>query len=331
MEWAPGQFQYPTFTGITSGGIGQQPGPGGWWGDTQAYGTKPQVPYPTTTAGQAIGGNIGNLGALYGLAGPINQFQAQQAGRQLEINDPGYLASQMQTMQNAAQLKAGQLPQDVINQQYLRGAERGIFTGTEGSPADNAAIMKGLDLTSLQAMQMGEGFANAAYQRTPQPGLFNPMSMMVTPEQTQAAEMARSLYASAPDPSAAARTSLGTALAGLGAGRGSVGAPGGGGVSTTNPYMTGYGGPQDLGMYYGGQLYGPGQAPTGGFPWSNPATAPYQDPWGQASPGAYGQEYNPTASEDTWGQTPTGAYGQEYNPNYQAPWNPYGEEFNPGG
>lgn len=252
------------------GGLVADPG-ASWfnntWGGSQAYGSKPTVPLPTTTAGQTIAGNIGNLGQLYGLAGGINQFQAQQAQNQLAQNLPGYREMINKSSGNIASMLAGRLPSDVVSQITQNAAARGIIMGGTDSPAGNAALMRALGLTSLGLQSTGEQELTGAIQRTPTGGLFNTASMMVTPEQQQAAMMAQALYNAAPDPSAAARASLANAQAGL---RGGLGTPMGGGAAlrgapSAGGMPTSYGpiGSQGQGQYYNGVWYPEGSAPSG--------------------------------------------------------------------
>ena len=271
-----------------------------------AYGTKPVVPSPINTAGQTIGGNIGNLGALYGLAGPVNQFQAKQAGGQIAANLPGYYDMLGKSSQNIQQMLSGQVPSDVITQLTQQAAERGTSIGLGvGGPNTNAALLRSLGLTSLQMQQQGEQELSGAIQRTPQPGLFNPMSMMVTPEQQQEAAMAQALYTSAPDPSAAAAASLANARAAAAAGRGSVGAP------QTGPTGAGvYGGGQGFAGVGGGGAWPAGTGPgygrdTTATPGYMEGTSPPLAPTPPSSPyylgGAGGGQFPPGSVPTNWG------------------------------
>jgi len=231
------------------------------WGGTAAYGTRPTVPSPTTTAGAAIAGNIGNLGSLYGLGAGVNQFQAGQAASQVAQNLPGYQSMISKSSGNIGSLLSGTVPEDVVNQITQSAAERGIMTGSPGSPNANTALLRALGLTSLGLQSQGEGELTSAIGRTPTGGLFQPGSMLVSPEQQQAASAAQALYASAPDPSAAAAASLGTARSALGAGLGSVSPvlPGTGSFNYGAPAPSVYNSTA-TGMTYGGQVLE--QAPT---------------------------------------------------------------------
>lgn len=169
-----------------------------------AYGGKPVVPSPGTTASQAISTNIGNLGQLYNLAGQINPFQQQQLLSQYEQAIPGYGGLVKTATGNIAEELAGNVPMDVVNEIIQAGAERGILTGSPGSPGANAAMLKALGLTSLGMQQSGQQGLLAMEQAAPIAKPFDISSMFVTPEEMQQAQLAANIYASAPNPAAAA-------------------------------------------------------------------------------------------------------------------------------
>lgn len=183
-----------------------------WWetgGGADAYGTRPVIPLPTQTQGGALGGNLANLGQIYGLTGGVNSAGAANAAGNLTANVPGL-----------AERSHGQLPMDVITQLLQQAAERGISTGAPGGPSSNASYLRALGLTSLgvstdAAHELEAGIAGA-------PKL-DPNRLIVTPEDQQAAAVAQSLYRAAPDPAAAAAASRANAAAGIGAGLGTGG------------------------------------------------------------------------------------------------------------
>jgi len=188
-----------------------------------AYGGIPNVPDPISSQYQSLVGNISNLGSIYNLAGGINQFGAQQAKGQYEANLPGYDEMTAQASQDIAANLAGQVPADVINELQQGAAERGIATGAAGSPNAGAQYLKALGLTSLGQEATGQQQLTQAIQRTPTSPLFNVASMLVSPNDEQAARMAANLYAAAPQPRAAAEQAIANAKAGLAAGGGSGG------------------------------------------------------------------------------------------------------------
>lgn len=276
-QFAPGAWQ---------GGSRTQGGPGG-------LGYNPQVPLPTTTAPGAIAGNLGSLGAIYGVTRPLNQYQQTQAAGGLQQNLPGYQGMITQSSQNIGQELRGELPNDVVGQILQSAAERGIMTGSPGSANANAAYLRALGLTSLGQMQTGEQNLTAAIGRTPQAAPLPLSPFLVTPEQQQQAEVANALYGAAPNPTAVAGANLGAAQAGLAAGRGSVGAPTlpsyGGGFS---PMTTATGA---TGTNIGGVTYQAGQDPSTAFSnWNDWYSSIFP---GGTSTGTTG--YNPA---DTTGQ-----------------------------
>lgn len=216
------------------------------------YGGKPTVPSPTATAGQAISGNIGNLASIYQLAGSVNQLNEDQLLANLAKNIPGYSGLTATSSRNIQSNLSGQLPSDVVNLIAQQAAERGVATGTMGSPNANAAMLRALGLTSLDLQHTGEQELTQAIQRTPQAPLLDVSRLLVTPEQEQAAQMAASLYASAPTPQGAYQASLGAAAAGLSAGQNAV--PSG----------------ATIGRTYAGGLPGPGLDALGFANWDLP-------------------------------------------------------------
>lgn len=222
---------------------------------TGAFGLVPTVPNPIDTQGSAISGNLGNLGSLYGLTGSLNTEIAKQAALPFQLNLPNYGEMTTQSSGNILSLLKGQVPQDVAAQLQQMAAERGISTGSIGSPDSNTALLRALGLTSLGLQQQGEGELSAAISRTPTGQQFNPSQFLVTPQQQQEAQYMANLYAAAPDPSMAGGAALGAARSGLRTGL-STGAgyhPGGGSVPGTTDSLgfpiseTGWGGlPADV-------------------------------------------------------------------------------------
>ena len=194
-------------------------------GAQQAYGSIPQLPQPQQTQQQAIAGNLTNLGSLYGLGTGVTSNQNVLAASGLKQNLPGYQKMVGQSSQNIESLLKGQVPADVLAQMQQSAAERGIMTGSPGSPNSNAAYLRALGLTSLGLQQQGEGELTGAIQRTPQGQPFNLSSFLTTPEQQQQYGTAQAIYNAAPNPAAAAGANLSAAAAGLAAGGGSIGAP----------------------------------------------------------------------------------------------------------
>ena len=169
-----------------------------------AYGGIPTVPSPTSTAGQAVAGNVANLPAIEGLASNLNTFNQGQILGQYNMAIPNYAALTQTASGNAMQQLEGQVPTDVINELLQGAAERGITGGMPGSDNSNAAYLRALGLTSIGQQQQGMANLHQLTADAPIAQIFNPASMFVTPEQQQEAQMAANIYASAPVPSAAA-------------------------------------------------------------------------------------------------------------------------------
>jgi hypothetical protein len=170
-----------------------------------AYGGVPTVPNPTATAGAANAGNAANLPGLENTAANVNTFNQGQLLGQYNMAIPNYSALTATASGNAAQQLSGQVPQDVINQLLQGSAERGVTTGMPGGANSNAAYLQALGLTSIGQQQQGMANLHQLSADAPIAQPFNPASMFVTPEQEQEAQMAANLYASAPQPAAAAQ------------------------------------------------------------------------------------------------------------------------------
>lgn len=212
-----------------------------------AYGGIPQVPNPVGTAGTAISGNIGNLNSLYQLGGGVDQFAQGQLQGSLASAIPNYAGLTQKSSQNIASELGGQLPTDVVNTIIQNAAERGIMTGSPGSPNSDAAMMRALGLSSLNMTEMGQKDLATTKTTTPFAQPFDISRMFVSPEQQQQAEAAAALYKSAPVPSAAAGAAMNAAMTGLQGPGGpgwSSGITGvGGGVpwrAESSPWETGY-------------------------------------------------------------------------------------------
>lgn len=205
---------------------------------TPQYGGVPTVPSPEESLAQALYGTSTNLGGLYGLAGQTNQFNAAQAAGQYAANLPLYGPMTQQASTDIYSNLQGQLPPDVVQQLQQRAAERGVQTGAAGGPNQNAAYLRALGLTSLDLENLGQTQLSQAVARTPTGPLFDPSKFYITPADQSQAQLLANIYASAPNPTAAAENALRLAqqglIAGHGAGAGGAGGglPGGGAPST---------------------------------------------------------------------------------------------------
>lgn len=193
------------------GGRGAATLPGSATSYSATYGGIPNVPNPTATQGQALAGDIGNLGKLYGLAGGINSLNENTLLGNLAKNIPGYTDLISKEAGVTGSELSGNLPQDVITELQQQAAERGIATGSPGSPNANAAYLRALGLDSLQLQQQGFGDLGRMISQTPQAPLFDAQSFLVTPQQQQEAQLQSNIYRSAPVPAAAAQEAEGLA------------------------------------------------------------------------------------------------------------------------
>jgi hypothetical protein len=179
------------------------------------YGNVPQVPSPTATQGATISGNMGNLGALYGLTGSLNTQIAGQAALPYQLNLPNYGALTNTASGNILSNLQGQIAPDVLSQIQTAAAERGVSTGSIGSPNANAALLAALGTNSQQLQGLGQTQLSAAMARTPTGQQFNPQSFLTTPTQTQEAQYASNVLGASPDPAAAAGAGIAAGGAGL--------------------------------------------------------------------------------------------------------------------
>lgn len=201
----PGGFNFQTAGGGGSGST-LAPGPVNFY--SPAYGGVPTVPNPTTTAAAANAGNAANLPGFEGVASNLNNFNEQQLLGQYNMAIPNYAALTQTASGNAMSELHGNVPSDVINQLLQGAAERGITGGVPESANSNAAYLRALGLTSIGQQQTGMTNLHQLSADAPIAPLFNPSSMFVSPEQQQEAQMAANLYASAPQPAAAAQNAV---------------------------------------------------------------------------------------------------------------------------
>lgn len=140
------------------------------------------------------GAPISSAGTVpYGdYANKINQFTTKAAQDPYIANLPGYLANITQRSANTSAQLQGKLPQDVLNLLAQQGAERGIATGSPGSPNTNTAYLSALGLTSLGQQKEGAANLSQSISDTPVPQLFNPASIAV-PEHMAGMELRAAL------------------------------------------------------------------------------------------------------------------------------------------
>jgi hypothetical protein len=166
-----------------------------------AYGSIPNIPMPTATPPTVTG---------------------VRAGQTVNAQLPGYTTSLGNVGGNIQAETAGQLPPDVVRQIEQTAAERGIATGSPGSPNANASLLAALGLNSLQLTGMGQNNLQSILGSLPGASLVANPSFYPSVGQTQEAQQLRATYAAAPKPQAAANAARAAALQGLAAGRSSV-------------------------------------------------------------------------------------------------------------
>lgn len=242
-------------------------------GYSQEYGGVPSVSDPLGAMRDALAGDIGALGNIYNLTTGLSSASAAGARTQYESNLPYYGSMLTKGSQNIMENLAGQVPSDVINLLGSQAAERGYGFGPD-SPASNAAYLRALGLTSIGQQNLGQQQLTAAIGRTPVGPMFNPASMIVSPEQQQEAQQAANVFAAAPVPSAAAAAAERAANRGIMAGGGAVGGgrPAGGaargGYQFPEPGMY-TGSSTSTGTQIGGVTYYGGETPaSAGDAWS---------------------------------------------------------------
>jgi hypothetical protein len=123
---------------------------------------------------------------------------------------------------------AGMVPRDVQNQLVQFGAERGIGTGTMGSPANNAALMKAFYDTSKAQQETGaKNYLNfqASIPHTPTMDI---TKLMTDPNKMYESWLNANMIAAAPVPRERAMAELGAAQSGIKQGMGGYG---GGGIT----------------------------------------------------------------------------------------------------
>lgn len=215
-------FSVPNLTGGGATSVTTTPGANaqqGTTGTTPMYWTPqaggvPQVPSLAQTQGQAVSGNLSNLTGIQDLASQTNQFNLGQAANQF-AQLPGYTQDLSNIGASIADLTAGKIPTDVLTQLQQAAAERGIATGSPGSPNADAAYLRALGLTSLGLQNQGLTNLKTALGTLPSAPLFNPASFYYTPEQQQAAAQAQSTYNAAPIPAYAQQQAMQATKAGM--------------------------------------------------------------------------------------------------------------------
>jgi hypothetical protein len=158
-----------------------------------SYGGSPSTFLPYGSAGEAQQFNLQGGANTSQISDLINSITRGAQGAALQARIPGEANLETQSSANIQSELEGQLPADVMRTLGQQAAERGVATGSPGSPNTNAAYLRALGLTSLDLTGMGQSQLTAAEGRNPAAPIFDPSSQLITPYQgaTLGAEQTR--------------------------------------------------------------------------------------------------------------------------------------------
>lgn len=136
----------------------------------------------TNAARGAAQSNLGAIGDITQLTQMINQINAnaQRAANAGRI--PGGAGLEGISSGNIGTALRGEVDPSVIQQLAQSAAERGIMSGSPGGPSSTAGYLRALGLNALDLMNTGQNWLTAAQGRNPAAPLFNPASMLLSPE-----------------------------------------------------------------------------------------------------------------------------------------------------
>lgn len=159
---------------------------------------RPQTVDWRSATNDALNYNINHQARQQQLAAQTNVFNTRQAQRQYRTFQPYFDTLQRQIGQNALSFSQGQLPPDVVaslgRSAATRGLSSGFGQGARGGGSGTAlgnSLLRGLGLTSLDLSKFGTNLAMQAGLQAKQlsPALFDPTSLMVSPQQAVGYEM----------------------------------------------------------------------------------------------------------------------------------------------
>lgn len=198
-------------------------GRGNGLGNPAAYGSIPATVSPQRAQSSSIGGNLSNVGSIYSLATGIGGASGAGGAANLNAALPGGTDALKNELALGNSNLAGNIDEGTLRNLEQIAAERGVATGSIGSPNSTAALMQALGRTTQQTEALGGQQISSAVGQAPMGPQFNPQGQLLTPAEQLEQENYNSQLRSAPDPSAAAAADL----AALGIGRG-IGAGSGG-------------------------------------------------------------------------------------------------------
>lgn len=181
----------------------------------------PSPASPQATQSASIGGNLDVLSQLYALATGTGTASGAGGAANLNAALPGATGALGSEVNLATSELGGNIDQPTINNLEQLAAERGVSTGSIGSPNSTAALMQALGRTTQGTEQLGVQNLTSAIGSAPVGPQFNPSSLFVSPDQQQQAQTYANTLAAAPVPSYATNSNLNSLLAG----RGSAPAP----------------------------------------------------------------------------------------------------------
>ena len=159
---------------------------------------RPQTVDWRSATNDALNYNINHQARQQQFASQTNLFNTRQAQRQYRTFQPYFDTLQSQIGRNALSFSQGQLPADVVaslgRSAATRGLSGGFGQGARGGGSGTAlgnSLLRGLGLTSLDLSKFGTQMAMQANMQAKQlsPALFDPSSLMVTPQQAVGFEM----------------------------------------------------------------------------------------------------------------------------------------------
>jgi len=165
--------------------IGTQDAP--WW--------SPDLNNPQQAQQATLTANTANLPSIFNLGNQINANQQGQVNAQYTGFDPLYFQTGANLGRQANELSQGHLPTDVQQMIQQSAAERAVGQGVPGSELADYGSLRTLGLTSLQGINQGANLLGQVNNLTPRASLFNPSSLLITPEQQAQLSMAEARLA----------------------------------------------------------------------------------------------------------------------------------------
>lgn len=136
-----------------------------------------------TGVGTATRFNLSGDTGISDVTNLINSLTRRAQSQALSARIPGAAVMEEQSSRNIGTELRGELPADVLRQIQQQAAEGGVGRGTSGAPANEAAYLRALGLTSLDLTGRGQQELSAAYARNPAAPIFDPASLLITPYQ----------------------------------------------------------------------------------------------------------------------------------------------------